>query len=68
MGNLLVGVAIWHGKVLPNIHSMLLLNKLGGGKVAKVKKSKKAGRRERSSEKNNGHCLFGYFLKFLLLG
>jgi hypothetical protein len=30
--------------VLPNIHSMLLHNKVGRGKLAKVKKSIKVGR------------------------
>lgn len=47
LGKLLAGVTIAHGGVLPNIHSVLLPNKSGGGKPEKAEKSEKAGKGEK---------------------
>jgi histone H2A len=47
LGKLLAGVTIAHGGVLPNIHSVLLPNKSGGGKPEKAEKPEKAGKGEK---------------------
>ncbi len=47
LGKLLAGVTIAHGGVLPNIHSVLLPNKSGGGKPEKAEKPEKASKGEK---------------------
>jgi histone H2A len=47
LGKLLAGVTIAHGGVLPNIHSVLLPNKSGGGKPEKPEKPEKASKGEK---------------------
>ncbi len=46
LGKLLVGVTITRGRMLPNIHSMLLFNKSKREKPKKVKKLEKLGKEE----------------------
>ncbi len=47
LGKLLAGVTIAYGGVLPNIHSVLLPNKSGGGKTEKAEKPEKSGKAEK---------------------
>ncbi len=46
LGKLLAGVTITHGRMLPNIHSMLSFNKSRREKPKKVKKLEKVSKKE----------------------
>jgi histone H2A len=47
LGKLLASVTIAHGRMLPNIHSMLLFNNSRREKLKKIKKLEKVGKGEK---------------------